>query len=77
MGYIYKRFYPASNLQHPPLQVDEQKFYSVGKIVRTSDERFQILELPIGTWTQTYIEKYMMIFAEGNDKLKPLFKVLP
>ena len=56
------------------VKIDEQKFLSVGKIVRTSDDKFQILELPIGTWTQTYIEKNMMLFAEGNEKVKPIFK---
>ena len=29
-----------------------QKFYSVGKVLRTADDKFQILELPVGVWTQ-------------------------
>ena len=53
--------------------VDEQKFFSVGKVLRTADDKFQILELPIGMWTQAYIEKYFQLFSEGKDNIAPIF----
>ena len=56
------------------VKVDNQKFYSVGKVLRTADNKFQIQELPIGVWTQTYIEKHFLLFSQGNEKIKPIFQ---
>ena len=74
-GEEYQEMYPSyRKFAGQMVKMDNQKFFSVGKILRTSDHKFQILELPIGMWTQTYIEKHMMLFAEGNEKVKPIFK---
>ncbi|XP_063685282.1 DNA topoisomerase 2-alpha-like isoform X2 [Bolinopsis microptera] len=74
-GQEYQEMYPSyRNHTGQMVKVDEQKYLSVGKIMRTANSKFQILELPVGTWTQNYIEKHMMLFAEGNEKLQPIFK---
>ena len=74
-GQEYQEMYPSyRNFTGQMVKVDEQKYLSVGKIMRTANSKFQILELPVETWTQTYIEKHMMLFAEGNEKLQPIFK---
>lgn len=49
-------------------KLGETRFITNGEVGIVSDEKIEITELPIGTWTQTYKENVLEAFLAGGDK---------
>ncbi|XP_055594140.1 DNA topoisomerase 2 isoform X2 [Uranotaenia lowii] len=52
--------------------VGHQKYLSVGNVALLENNKIEISELPIGTWTQNYKENTLEPLLNGNDKQKPV-----
>lgn len=50
----------------------ETRFLSVGNISTLEDNKVEITELPIGTWTQNFKENVLEPLLGGNEKVKPI-----
>uniref|UniRef100_A0A182IK02 DNA topoisomerase 2 n=1 Tax=Anopheles atroparvus TaxID=41427 RepID=A0A182IK02_ANOAO len=50
--------------------VGPQRFLTVGNVGLLDNEKIEISELPIGTWTQTYKENVLEPLLHGSDKQK-------
>ncbi|XP_052896689.1 DNA topoisomerase 2 isoform X2 [Anopheles moucheti] len=50
--------------------VGPQKYITAGNVGLLDNQRIEISELPIGTWTQTYKENVLEPLLHGNDKQK-------
>ncbi|CAG9840365.1 unnamed protein product [Diabrotica balteata] len=48
----------------------DQRYVSNGEISILEDDRVEITELPIGTWTQNYKENVLEPMLHGSDKVK-------
>ena len=52
-------------------QIDTQRFVINGEAALLTSKSFEITELPIRTWTQTYKESVLEAFLNGNEKTQP------
>lgn len=52
-------------------QIDTQRFVVSGEAAILSGKSFEISELPIRTWTQTYKESVLETFLNGSEKVPP------
>lgn len=52
--------------------VTEGKYLSNGNVAIIGDNKIEITELPVGTWTQTYKENVLETLLHGNEKVKPI-----
>ncbi|XP_055377306.1 DNA topoisomerase 2 [Condylostylus longicornis] len=52
--------------------IAESRYMSVGNVSILSDNKIEITELPIGTWTQVYKENVLEPLLHGSDKIKPI-----
>lgn len=50
------------------IQLDETRYLTVGEMARLDGNKFEITELPIRTWTQTYKENVLEPYVNGSDK---------
>lgn len=50
--------------------VGHQKYLSVGNVAMLENQKIEISELPIGTWTQAYKENTLEPLLHGSDKQK-------
>lgn len=51
------------------VQLDETRFLTVGEMARLDDNKLEITELPIRTWTQNYKEGTLEPYVNGSDKI--------
>ncbi|KXJ75497.1 hypothetical protein RP20_CCG011615 [Aedes albopictus] len=52
--------------------VGHQKYLTVGNVSLLDNQKIEISELPIGTWTQVYKENILEPLTNGNDKQKAI-----
>ncbi|XP_047738579.1 DNA topoisomerase 2-alpha isoform X2 [Hyalella azteca] len=52
-------------------QLDATRYLCSGEVARLEDNQYEISELPIRTWTQSYKENVLEIL-QGNDKIPPI-----
>ncbi|XP_055544705.1 DNA topoisomerase 2 [Wyeomyia smithii] len=50
--------------------VGHQRYLTVGNVALLDNQKIEISELPIGTWTQTYKENILEPLLHGSDKQK-------
>jgi DNA topoisomerase II len=50
--------------------ISHQKFISVGRVSVLDNNKLEISELPVGTWTQNYKENVLEVLLHGSDKDK-------
>lgn len=50
--------------------VGHQRYLTVGNVALLDNQKIEISELPIGTWTQTYKENVLEPLLHGSDKQK-------
>lgn len=50
--------------------VGHQKYLTIGNVALLDNNKIEISELPIGTWTQTYKENLLEPLLNGSDKQK-------
>ncbi|CAG2117077.1 unnamed protein product, partial [Medioppia subpectinata] len=50
------------------VEVDAQKFVVNGEVARLDGSTFEITELPVKTWTQSYKENTLEVLLHGTDK---------
>ncbi|CAN8003376.1 unnamed protein product, partial [Ixodes hexagonus] len=53
-------------------QVEEQRFVLSGEVALLSSTSFEITELPVRMWTQTYKENVLETMLHGTEKVPPL-----
>lgn len=53
--------------------VGETRFFTNGNVAILDDNRIEITELPIGTWTQAYKENVLEMLLHGNEKVRLVF----
>lgn len=49
--------------------VGDTRFFTNGNVAILDDNRIEITELPIGTWTQAYKENVLEMLLHGNEKV--------
>lgn len=52
--------------------VGDTRFFTNGNVAIIGDDKIEITELPIGTWTQTYKENVLEPLLHGSEKVKPI-----
>lgn len=52
--------------------ISENRYLTNGNISIINDNKIEITELPIGTWTQTYKENVLEPLLHGSEKVKPI-----
>lgn len=50
------------------IQLDDTRYLTVGEMARLDENKIEITELPIRTWTQTYKENVLEPYLNGSDK---------
>lgn len=55
------------------VQVDSQKFVVNGELAVLNEKSFEITELPVKTWTQTYKESVLEAMVHGGEKNQESF----
>lgn len=52
--------------------IGDQRYFTNGNVAILGDNRIEITELPIGTWTQSYKENVLESLLHGSEKVKPM-----
>lgn len=52
--------------------VGDTRFFTNGNVAIIGEDKIEITELPIGTWTQAYKENVLEPLLHGSDKVKPV-----
>ncbi|XP_050072339.1 DNA topoisomerase 2 [Anopheles maculipalpis] len=60
------------NFQGVIESVGAQRYITAGNVGLLDNQKIEISELPIGTWTQTYKENVLEVLLHGSDKVKPV-----
>ncbi|KAG4078503.1 hypothetical protein HA402_009215 [Bradysia odoriphaga] len=60
------------NFRGTILAVSSSRFITIGCVAIIEDEKIEITELPIGTWTTSYKENVLEKLLRGSETMKPI-----